>query len=85
MMVWCIEFAVSWSGLKSTQMALDENIRVPARQRALVEGVNVPTMEDVGFSGVGRSEQGDLSPVSERHDEALGEALALDRNLGSME
>ena len=35
------------------------------------------TVEELGFVGVGRSELGDLSPVSERHDEALGEALAL--------
>ena len=85
MVVWCIEFAVSWSELKSTQMALDEYTCMLARQRALVEGVNLPTIEHVGFSGVGSSEQGDLSPVSERHDEALGGALALDHNLGNME
>ena len=51
MVVWCIEFAVSWSELKSTQMALDEYTCMLARQRALVESVNVPTMEDVGFVG----------------------------------
>ena len=62
MVVWCIEFAVSWSELKSTQMALDEYTCMLARQRALVEGVNLPTIEDVGFSGVGSSEQGDFEP-----------------------
>ena len=30
-------------------------------------------IEEFSFIGVGRSDQGDLSPVSERHDEALAE------------
>ena len=33
------------------------------------------TLEDFGFVGIGRSDQGDLSPVSENHDEALARAL----------
>ena len=32
-------------------------------------------IEDFSFVGSGESEQGGLSPVSERHDEALEEAL----------
>ena len=32
------------------------------------------TIEDLGFAGIGSSQQGDSSPVSERHDEALAEA-----------
>lgn len=32
-------------------------------------------LEDFTFIGSGHSDDGDLSPVSERHDEALGEAL----------
>ena len=35
-----------------------------------------PHMEDFTFVGSGCSEQGDLKPVSERHDEALTEALS---------
>ncbi|MGH7371904.1 MAG: ribbon-helix-helix protein, CopG family [Candidatus Methylomirabilales bacterium] len=35
-----------------------------------------PTMKDFTFIGAGRSSQGRLSPVSERHDEALEEALS---------
>ena len=31
------------------------------------------TIEDLGFSGIGSSQQGDSNPVSERHDEALAE------------
>ena len=31
------------------------------------------TVEDFTFIGMGRSNQGDLSPLSERHDEALAE------------
>lgn len=34
------------------------------------------TLKDFPFIGAGRSDQGKLSPVSERHDEALAEALA---------
>jgi hypothetical protein len=32
-------------------------------------------MKDFTFIGAGRSRQGPLSPVSERHDEALEEAF----------
>ncbi|MBI3779676.1 MAG: ribbon-helix-helix protein, CopG family [candidate division NC10 bacterium] len=34
-----------------------------------------PSIKDFAFIGAGRSRQGRLSPVSERHDEALEEAL----------
>ncbi len=34
------------------------------------------SIEDLTFIGMGRSEQGELSPVSERHDEALEEAFS---------
>ena len=33
------------------------------------------TLEDLGFVGIGRSKDDDLSPVSENHDEALARAL----------
>ena len=33
------------------------------------------TIEDPGFVGIGSSDQGNASPVSERHDEALAEAF----------
>ncbi len=36
-------------------------------------------LADFRFVKVGRSRQGRLSPVSERHDEALAAALARDR------
>ena len=32
-------------------------------------------IEDFSFVGAGQSEQGELAPVSERHDEALEEAF----------
>lgn len=32
-------------------------------------------LEDLSFVGSGRSRQGNLAPVSARHDEALAEAL----------
>jgi len=41
----------------------------PARRRRV---------EDFTFIGSGHSDDGSLAPVSERHDEALGEALAED-------
>ena len=34
-----------------------------------------PTLRNFTFIGAGRSRQGRLSPVSERHDEALAQAL----------
>ena len=34
-----------------------------------------PTIGDLRFAGIGSSQQGDSSPVSERHDEALAEAF----------
>ncbi len=39
-----------------------------------------PTVKDFAFIGVGRSRQDQLSPVSERHDEALDEALREERS-----
>jgi plasmid stability protein len=36
------------------------------------------SLKDLSFIGAGRSRQGKLSPVSERHDEALAEALLRD-------
>jgi plasmid stability protein len=33
------------------------------------------SLKDFSFVGAGRSEQGELAPVSERHDEALAQAL----------
>ena len=37
-----------------------------------------PTIKDFTFIGAGRSRQDRLSPVSERHDEALEEAVMED-------
>ena len=34
------------------------------------------SLSDFPFVGIGRSEQGNLSPVSQNHDRALAEALA---------
>ena len=33
------------------------------------------TLDDLGFVGIGSSNQGDLRPVSENHDEALARAI----------
>jgi len=44
--------------------------------RALTSGTDQPRPDDFTFIGAGRSRQGKLKPVSERHDEALAEALA---------
>ena len=59
-----------------TKMLLTEDIQMPDRRRATDEENHTLTTEDLGFAGVGRSAQGALSPVSERHDEALAEAVA---------
>ena len=58
-------------------MRLNEDPDNLDRQKTFDEGCDALTVEELGFVGIGRSEQGDLSPVSERHDEALGKALAL--------
>jgi len=38
-------------------------------------GMGKRRLKDFSFIGSGESEQGELSPVSERHDEALEEAF----------
>lgn len=48
---------------------LTEALGTPPAKRRL-------TLKDLPFVGAGRSEQGPAAPVSERHDEALAEALA---------
>ncbi len=65
-------------------MLLEWDTHMPDRRKASDEGTHSPTMKALGYAGVGRSVQGALSPVSERHDEALAEALAHDHNLKSM-
>lgn len=49
------------------RQALSEHLALGPRKRRL---------EDFTFIGSGHSKQGDLEPVSERHDEALAEALS---------
>jgi hypothetical protein len=44
-----------------------------------IKSKQMPSLKDFSFIGAGRSRQGKLSPVSERHDEALAEALLRDR------
>lgn len=47
-----------------------------ALERYLMRESRKPlTIEDLGFAGIGSSQQGDSSPVSERHDEALAEVF----------
>jgi hypothetical protein len=47
---------------------IGKGITLPHRPRHL-------SIKDFKFVAVGRSRQGTLKPVSERHDEALGEAF----------
>lgn len=47
--------------------AVRKHLGLPRKKRSLA---------DFTFIGSGRSDQGDLEPVSERHDEALTEALS---------
>jgi hypothetical protein len=44
-------------------------------QQYLAGGASFPRFEEFSFVGSGRSKQGKLAPVSERHDEALAESL----------
>jgi hypothetical protein len=61
--------------------AYDNGCSLSAVVRDLVErGLSLPkskkklSLRDLPFVGFARSKQGKLSPVSERHDEALAEA-----------
>ncbi len=83
------------SGVKRTQIQLDERTYEALRRQAFEKGRSIsslvrellshalgtrkskrrPTMKDFSFIGAGRSRQGRLSPVSERHDEALEETF----------
>lgn len=63
-------FTVSMWEQDRTKMLLTEDIQMPDRRRATDEENHTLTTDDLGFAGVGRSAQGALSPVSERHDEA---------------
>jgi hypothetical protein len=56
----------SISGL--IRVMIKKQIELPNRSRRL-------SIKDFRFVGAGRSRQGTLKPVSERHDEALGEAF----------
>ena len=62
------------------QRAFDEGVSLASVIREAVSQylapgpARTPTIEDLGFMGIGRSDQTGLSPVSERHDEALEEA-----------
>ena len=51
--------------------ALGEKLGTRKRKRRL-------TLKDFPFVGVGRTRQGSLTPVSERHDEALAQAILED-------
>jgi hypothetical protein len=48
---------------------------VVAEKLGVKKGKKRRTLEQFAFVGAGKSRQGKLSPVSERHDEALAEAL----------
>ena len=66
---------------QARQKAFDEGISMAAvvrealAQYLTTDSTRALTVDDLGFVGVGKSHQGDLSPVSERHDEALEQAL----------
>lgn len=61
--------------------AFERGISMSAFLREVLSDYLAPSkgyrrFEDFTFVGAGRSDQGDLAPVSERHDEALAQALA---------
>lgn len=61
---------------KAVERQLAPEIR-DAMDRSGQSDTSMPApTEEFSFIGIGRSDQGDLSPVSERHDEALEEAFS---------
>ena len=53
--------------------AVEEQLAPVTNQNPRPENKKPITVEGFTFIGMGRSDQGDLSPLSERHDEALAE------------
>ena len=61
---------------KAVEQQLGPESRDPADHSARPDNSNPAPIEEFSFIGLGRSDQGNLSPVSERHDEALEEAFS---------
>lgn len=61
---------------KALEQQLAPVSRPTTNQHPRPENSKPVTTEGFSFIGMGRSDQGDLSPVSERHDEALEEAFS---------
>ena len=60
---------------KALEQQLAPEICKRSNQNPRTDNSKPVTTEGFSFIGMGRSDQGDLSPVSERHDEALEEAF----------
>ena len=58
---------------KALEQQLAPECRHLANQNPRPENSKPVTTESFSFIGMGSSDQGDLSPLSERHDEALAE------------
>ena len=58
---------------KALEQQLAPESRHLANQNPRPKNKKPITVEGFTFIGMGRSDQGDLSPLSERHDEALAE------------
>lgn len=61
------------------QEAFNEGISISELVRRIIRrhmeaGDRVAQAQSLSFVGMGESDQGDLAPVSERHDEALWDA-----------
>ena len=70
-----ISFAAFVRKAVERQLAPESRV-LPNRRQSTSPSTKLPRVEDLTFIGMGRSDQGDLSPVSERHDEALEEAFS---------
>ena len=61
---------------RAVEQQLAPESHKPSKQHPRPDNSKPATTEGFSFIGMGRSDQGDLSPVSERHDEALEEAFS---------
>ena len=70
-----ISFAAFVRKAVESQLA-PEGRALPNQRQRSSSSTKLPRVKDLTFIGMGRSDQSDFGPVSERHDEVLEEAFS---------